>query len=266
MIQNSLPRVILPWLWSIETGWCDVFPTGCTRKIKRGRVRYGFTLLELLIVLALLVMLMSMGFPSVHRMHVRNQLTSSAQQLQAELYRTRLEAMKNGKAYVFRYQYGSSLFEVLPKEVYDQREESKIGGGAVSAGAELLEEETSDTFSEPEEREFVDTATRQMIAGSYGIYEKQLSNGIVFLQATLPDRAGTPENDLMAPPPDFEDLENEDSSTERIPTGWSPPILFFPNGRTSQTSVLLQTTGLHHFRRQLFLRGLTGTARIVEIE
>ncbi len=46
--------------------------------------------------------------------------------------------------------------------------------------------------------------------------------------------------------------------------GWSPPILFFPNGRTSQATLEIRTTDGYEYRETLFLRGLTGTASMIE--
>jgi hypothetical protein len=43
---------------------------------------------------------------------------------------------------------------------------------------------------------------------------------------------------------------------------WSAPILFFPNGRTSQTTLILRTMSRYRFQQQLTLRGLTGTTKI----
>ncbi len=185
--------------------------------------RSGFTLLEILIVLGVIVVLLGFGMPSLQRMHVRSQLRGTAQELQSELYRTRLEAMKTGKARVFRYRVGSSVYEILPKEIFDQRENAKTGLGAVAVGSELLDGEPS---TPPPVTPLPDYG---------GLDEKTLSNRVLFV--------GTATTSAEA---------------------WSVPILFYPNGRTSQATLVLQTAGREAFRQQLTLRGLTGTAQLTE--
>jgi hypothetical protein len=159
--------------------------------------------------------------------------------------------MKSGKALVFRYRYESSVFEILPKEIFDQREKDREGLGAVAVGAELLQESSSKTEMPT------------------GIYQKTLPSQIIF-GSPLPPAAeqSMTEQYRYEQPIDsngnFEELLQESFSTVKYDEGWSPPILFFPNGRTSQAVLYLQTAGRNHFVQKLTLRGLTGTAKIEE--
>lgn len=180
----------------------------------------AFTLLELLIVLGLIVAVLGLGIPSLRQMYVRSRLNAAVQEIQGELYRTRLEAMKSGKAFVFRCRYGSSQYEILSQDEFDRRENAKIGLGAFAVGGELLGDVPAPEPIAPEP-DGVDTRT--------------LANRIVFA-GRIPGSEGV----------------------------WSTPVLFYPNGRTSEAVFALQTTGAYTFRRELFLRGLTGTARIGE--
>ncbi|MGL6226040.1 MAG: pilus assembly FimT family protein [Thermoguttaceae bacterium] len=91
-------------------------------------MRKGFTLLELIIVLALLVVLFGLSISPIQRMYVRSQLGSTARALQGELYETRLSAMKEGVPYVFRYQGGTPYYEILPKTVWDARNSTLTPG------------------------------------------------------------------------------------------------------------------------------------------
>ena len=95
----------------------------------------AYTLIELLIVLSLIVLIFSIGFPSVHRMFVHGELKAGARQLQGELHRTRLEAMKSGKPYVFRFEVGTSNFEIVPKAIFDKLQQEQTGLGATSLGS-----------------------------------------------------------------------------------------------------------------------------------
>ena len=193
----------------------------------------AYTLLELLVVLGLIVLILSIGFPAVQRMFVHGELKAGVRQLQSELYRTRLEAMKSGKPYVFRFQVGTANFEILPKAIFDQLQQEQTGLGATSVGSELLDGGNDPVFGDSFSTESL-PPTEMVVATSSGdMYRKTLNGKIVF-----------------------------GFSSAGAAPGWSTPVLFYPNGRTSQTSFVLQTTGFHHFRQELNLRGLTGTASI----
>lgn len=67
-----------------------------------------------------MIMIISMGIPSLQRMFARAQFKAGVVELQTELYQTRLLAMKTGKPYIFRYQVGTNLYEIMPKDVLQQ--------------------------------------------------------------------------------------------------------------------------------------------------
>lgn len=186
-------------------------------KHSRGRPKphsCGFTLLELLLVLALIVLILAIGFPAMRGLYVKSQLKAGAQQVQSELYQVRLDAMKYGKPMIFRYSYGTSVYEVMPKEIYDKQQ------------AEKEQEVALAVSSEPQHV----PAT----ADNARLYQKTL------YRKTLPEQ-----------------LVFASSSKE--------PLLFFPNGRTSEAEIVLQTPGRTPYQITLHLRGLTGTASVSEV-
>jgi hypothetical protein len=115
--------------------------------------------------------------------------------------------MKTGKPMIFRYQPGRSVFEIVPKDVFDQRNEPS----ATSIGSEMLQGETPPPPADGTERR-------------------------------LPERFI------------FGTAETGDS-------GWSQPILFLPNGRSDDTSFLLEMTGRYPIQQKLEIRGLTGSTK-----
>lgn len=127
--------------------------------------------------------------------------------LQGTLNRTRLDAVKTGKPMIFRYQPGRSVFEIVPQDIFDQRNESS----AASIGSEMLLGETPAPAAEGMER--------------------HLPEPFIFGTAEASD------------------------------SGWSQPILFLPNGRSSDTSFFLQMTGRYPIQQKLEIRGLTGSTK-----
>jgi prepilin-type N-terminal cleavage/methylation domain-containing protein len=210
--------------------------------------RTGFTLLELLIVLGLIVAIVSLSFSGIRQLYVRNQLKSTAQHLQNILYKTRIESVKTGKAFVFRYEYDSPVFEILPKDLFDQREQNREGSHAIAIGAELLLLQESSSASPEQDLDSLETTTLKPENAVTDSYQQMLPNSIVF-GSKQPDTAITINENGLLP-------------KQISGNNWSAPILFFPNGRTSQTTLILRTTSRYRFQQELTLRGLTGTTKI----
>ena len=217
------------------------------------RSHSAFTLLELSIVMALILVLVALTAPWLKRVQVRSALKSAAQNLQGELYTTRLGAMKSGEAYLFRYQSQTGVYEILPKKVYDALNPEPLDSQYVtrSVGTPVNQENT--------------TGNRGGEPFSTLAYRKSLPNRFTFgmvkpvYESPHPDAVrsvGTGIGSSLTPFPDF---------SEPAQPVWSEPIFFFPNGRTSNGSLELLTVGNDRFQIELTLRGLTGTARLGEI-
>jgi prepilin-type N-terminal cleavage/methylation domain-containing protein len=138
----------------------------------------GFTLLEVLIVLAILVTLAAMSWPALQRPLAQSRLRGAAKQLRLELAGARLKALQSGTVYQLRYQPGSRRFEV-----------ATFSGSDYSVGAGRLEPD--DPRAEDQEP-------------AIGL----LPRGIVFFDPEAPDD----------PPqaPDIAESEREDSWSDRI--------------------------------------------------
>ena len=237
---------------------------------KSMRLQSAFTLLELLIVMTLIVMIMALAAPWVQRVRARSELRSIAQNLQGELYATRLAAMKSGEAYLFRYQSQTGVYEILPKKVYDALNPKPQTTASVdsqyatrSVGTPVNQSRQSININNINER----TNGEQV---STLVYRKSLPNRLTFgTVKTVSNRnsqeALDPDSIRSVGSPINSSLISSASLSEPEPPVWSEPILFFPNGRTSNGSLELLTLGTYRFQIELTLRGLTGTARLGEI-
>jgi type II secretion system protein H len=102
----------------------------------------GFTLVELLIVLAILVLMAGFSWPAVGGLLAKSELQSAAKQVRATLAQTRLKAMESGQVWQFRYQPGTRRFEIAPlvassEEPLDRRDPRR-GRDESGAPAETL--------------------------------------------------------------------------------------------------------------------------------
>ena len=84
------------------------------------RYRSGFTLLELLIVLAIVVMLVGASWPRLRTMLEKAELVDAAKGLRTLLSQARLDAIDSGTPRRFHYQPGGTLYEVGPYVIGDE--------------------------------------------------------------------------------------------------------------------------------------------------
>jgi type II secretory pathway pseudopilin PulG len=193
------------------------------------RNRRGYTLLEMLILVALLALVAGLSWPSLRRLSQKRELLESARQIRVELLRTRLDAIESGTARQFRYQLGSGLFESTTFSASDTLQ----AGDAWEEDAELPPDTQADLG-------LVDQSS-----DSDGD-ENRLPTGVFFV---------APDSDPQAVAETaIEDVGNN--------LQWSAPILFYPNGRTLNARLELSNG---EYAVDITLRGLTGTARIGQV-
>jgi len=74
--------------------------------------RIAYTLVELLIVVALLSVILTLTLPSLRQLSAKSELRDAARQLRVALLEARLAAIESGSLTYFRYQTGGGRFEV----------------------------------------------------------------------------------------------------------------------------------------------------------
>ena len=187
------------------------------------------SLMELMLVLAILVAVAGLVMPALHGPLNDQRLLKSADLIRAQWTKTRVAAMKNGQMYVFRYVTASDEYAIEPW----------------TADADALEAAPQALLDESPELLRVDTGKAQPL----GIAGQRLPEGVQFYLgetqmdarlAQITAEAGT----LMAP---------GDSV---------PPIVFYPDGSTSDARVVLTN---ERFFVEVSLRGLTGMVRVSEL-
>ena len=180
--------------------------------------RRGFTLLELIVVLAVLALVAALSWPAVRGLLAKSQLQNAAKQLRAALVRARLSAMESGTVRQFRYEPGSGRYEVSVVATLDAPEDAGL------------------------------TAEGGPAPGGKRVVTESLPGGVVF--------EGTAA---------WADLLGEaDLGEARGEGGWSAPVLFYPNGRTS--GARLRLAGRGDYGIVVTLRAVTGTVAIGPLE
>lgn len=191
-------------------------------------MRRAFTLLELLLVLALMVAVIAIIAPSLGLFTQSQQLRDAASVVRGEWARARVQAMKSGRIHVFRYEVGGPRY-VVDFWIADDDAVESGDNSALASGGDAPQPAGGNS-----DLEFSD---------------KSLPEGITFF-------LGETKGDARGARVEAE-LANE--SGAQI----SPPVLFYSDGTSSTAQVIL----INERGRAVTvsLRGLTGVARVSEV-
>jgi hypothetical protein len=181
-----------------------------------------------LIVLALLAAVTAVAWPAMNNLFAAHRLRTAADTVRTRWCLTRVEAMRSGRTYSFRYTVDGGRFRT-------------------EHCADLDDWLPADTAQEPAAAEQEDPCAATGDIAEQSV-EQNLPEGVVFLcrDSTADTPAGTAETELPA-------TAGED---------WSGPILFHPDGTTSDAHVALKNE--RGRTMGLTLRGVTGTVTVDE--
>ncbi len=201
------------------------------------RIAKAFTLLEVLLVLAILAAAMAIAVPTYDSMIVETRLQRSAELLELEMQRARVEALRTGQSQVFRFQVGGDSFTSEPW--LDANDSINAGPGAtVQSMSGQLVETSANPFDIGNAVEPTST-------------EMKLEEGIIFASAdTLSD-----SRSQMA--------QVEAGLDMQAGVSWSSPILFYADGSSTTAEIIIKDD--RGRRRAIQVRGLTGQARVIEL-
>jgi prepilin-type N-terminal cleavage/methylation domain-containing protein len=101
----------------------------------RLRVRHGVTILELLLVIAILLMLAAMAYPSLSAWYMDTRVKAAADQVREAWTEARAHAIESGQLYRFAVQPGTGLYRVAPdaEEYWD----GSASGGTADDGTPI---------------------------------------------------------------------------------------------------------------------------------
>jgi prepilin-type N-terminal cleavage/methylation domain-containing protein len=201
-------------------------------------IRKAFTLLELLLVLAILVALAGIAVPTFESMVTSRKLGESIQQLMNELKAARVAAMRTGQAQVMRATLQTRDYSISPWLGGTESQDASAGATVMGTDGQVVATEKGASGG----------VSTSAVDASSGL--KQLSSGVQFSAIeTLVDSRNALE------------LQN---SGEVMPTagaavttdGLSSPLLVYPDGSTTTAQIVLVDQSGR--RMAIQIRGVTG--------
>jgi prepilin-type N-terminal cleavage/methylation domain-containing protein len=190
------------------------------------RLRRAYTLVELLIVLAVLTTVIGLAVPSLRKLSERGYLQDAARQLRGQLLSARLQAIESASNKFFFYQPDSGVYLVTGPDDAPSLDSS--------AGEFLVGDDVSE----------VDAASGRRAAESA---EQVLPSDVRFLAP------GEPAVRVAATELPIGGGEGQ----------WSEPLIFYPNGRALNTRIRLASD---RYCIELTVRGLTGTVQLSPVQ
>jgi prepilin-type N-terminal cleavage/methylation domain-containing protein len=203
-----------------------------TLPARSGGRRRGYTLLEMIVVLAVVASLAAITLPVLFRPLGKAELREAAKQVQAALLEVRTRAVESGVVQEFRFEPGGRRYEILSRS---EDEENAVQTVTPRRGA-------AKTSLGP---------TKSAALEPLG---DRLPDGIVFadLRDEMPAKP-------LAPLPATKLVAVEDAMTGQT---WSAPLRFYANGRGVNTRLKLLDS--KSWSIEILLRGLTCLALVGE--
>ncbi len=211
----------------------------------------GFTLVEVLLVLSLLVIISGLAWPRLERTFSNQRLRKAADQIRTQWVKTRIEAMSGGCVRVFRYEIDGGKYRIdsQTSDVTSLQTNGLTGDPVSTDAVQLMNAE--ERRNSLEYSRITSNAERFLPKDTFFVVSQTVLDARTALSASNTSITGNPTNDL---------------STTYL-TGdqinWSEPIFFYPDGTTSTARLLLRNK--EGLTIELALRGLTGIVRVGEV-
>ncbi|QDU37745.1 hypothetical protein Mal4_20620 [Maioricimonas rarisocia] len=205
----------------------------CARTSRR---RAGFTLFELVLVLAALVVVLGISVPVMTRFIAEQTLRDDVEDVRTELGGTRYKAIDAGLVYQFRFEPGGQKYVVLPFDRVEMSSETSADGQAM---------------------------VNAVASGMVRVYSGELSSTSRF--EAEPETQSLSETGVLPTeqlPDEWLVLLPDGSSLKQ--TAWSLPILFYPDGTAEDATFRIVDEDARY--QTISLRGLTGSVSVLPVE
>jgi prepilin-type N-terminal cleavage/methylation domain-containing protein len=236
--------------------------------------RAGFTLIEVILVLVILVLIATLGIPLLRGTLAQQELKYAADQLRGEWMDTRVHAMEEGQIFCMRGKIGGST--LIIDRVLDTHFTAGLSSRQTTSRFDASNEydpyekgeftgEMQDFILRDPNRITAGTSTTVielpgsvMIADVIAVAEERSA---FYLGLAVPEGQEADEIYGIEAIMTGELRLGETAGSEG--TAWSTPIFFYPDGSTSTAAVLLKNGAGRCI--EIRLRGLTGTGTVTGI-
>jgi prepilin-type N-terminal cleavage/methylation domain-containing protein len=234
----------------------------------------GYTLLEILLVLALMVIIASLAAVNLRGGAKQRRLKTAADQIRTMWAQTRNQAIKTGRVQVFHYAPQSRQYFTITQQSLD--DPALLAGGSLAMNGQAAPGLGAGGFGAggfgaggggagAGGRAIGPSSMSSSLEQSIGtpMKRRQLPEDVRFLGAEvrIDQRSSFQLNEAVDPAILANDpFAFSSSAVEEMPQQWGIPIYFYPDGTSSSAELMLVND-----RQQVvsvFLRGLTGAARV----
>jgi prepilin-type N-terminal cleavage/methylation domain-containing protein len=196
--------------------------------------RHGFSVIELLIVVAILTLVSAFVLPAMRGPLDRSRLRSGAVDVQSAWGKARSFAIREGVSMAFRCRYGGRHWKI-------ERDRGKI---QPTSGLDF-QQPSGFPVDDDQGHDQQEADSRQK--GNL-VREGWLPEGVTFADLTL-DNTSTQRQD------EFENRGSDEQPRNSAPEMWSKPLKFSPDGRSQDAR--LSIAGADDFMVHVKIRGLT---------
>jgi prepilin-type N-terminal cleavage/methylation domain-containing protein len=218
----------------------------------------GFTLLELILVLALMVAVTALAGTNLRGTFRQQRLLKAAQQVRTEWTRARVQAIKTGRVQVFHHAPQTDQYLIVSEQSVDDLPVELLQGSQ-GYGANR-------TLTTPSAASVGQTSSNGIDpTDPIDVRQRRLPEGVVFLGAeVLVDQRSVVQLEQAADPKIITQQLMGLRAAADQPDEWGMPVYFFPDG-TSSTAQLVVANDQDEAVR-VYLRGLTGLVRVGQVE
>lgn len=239
------------------------------------RLRPGFTLIEIILVLAIVITLTSLAVPLLTGTLQNQRLRSSADTIRAEWMETRLKAMEEAQIFCFRCRLGTG--EILVDRILDAHFTASLSSRDTTRRFDMDAEydpfeqgsftgDAEDFILRDPSQASAETGARSttlpesvFVADLIVVPEERAA---FYLGLTTPG-----ESDIEDNASESEEVSRQEirlgESTAADGTSWSAPVFFYPDGTTSAAALLLKNDRGRVI--EVRLRGMTGIGKAAEM-
>lgn len=203
--------------------------------------RAAFTVLELIIAIAVIAVLAGLSTPRMLRLLKEQRLKDDTEQVRQLLDRARVQAIEKGIAFQFRYEPEGRRFTLLPYELTEPVNPGQSGGAFATGGG------------------VAGTGQPGSVAQSTAYPVFELSEECRFF---TPSSLSGPTIVTEQLPQHFMDMLRGGASLGDV--SWAPPIVYYPNGTATNGRVLVIDDAKRFL--ELSVRDLTGTVSVSPIQ